>query len=91
MKSFTEMKQTALKAVPDADACFDCGGALQFCRSSAERGFGENEVMIDKQTGNAMPFFMAVDQGLLTMARPVRLSLETGQPLEAGDADAEGT
>lgn len=48
MKFFTEMKQTALKAVPDADACFDCGGALQFCRSSAERGFGENEVMIDK-------------------------------------------
>ena len=67
-------------------ACFDCGGVLQFCRSSAERGFwGENEVMIDKQTGNAMPFFMAVDQGLLTLARPVRLSLETGQPLEAGD------
>lgn len=85
------MKKAALKAAPDVDVCFDFGGALHFCKNNAERSFGDNEVVIDKQTGNAMPFFMAVDQGLLTLDTPIQLDFETGQPIEAGDADATRT
>lgn len=91
MKSFTVMKKAAMKVAHDVDACFDFGGALHFCKNDAERSFGDNEVMIDKQTGDAMPFFMAVDQGLLTLANPIQLNFETGQPIEAGDADATRT
>ncbi len=91
MKSFQAMKNTALKIAPEAEVCFDFGGALQFRKLEAERSFGDHEVMIDKQTGHAMPFFMAVDQGLLTLDQPIRLSFETGQPIQAGDADAERT
>ncbi len=91
MKSFAEMKKAAGKAAPGVDACYDFGGALQFHKLNANRSFGENEVVIDKQTGDVMPFFMAVDQGLLTLDTPIQLDLSTGQPIAAGEADATHT
>lgn len=91
MKSFEEMKKAAIKTAPGVDACYDFGGALQFRKLNVERGFGENEVMIDKQTGDVMPFFMAVDQGLLTLDTPIRLDFSTGQAIEAGEANATRT
>ena len=75
--NYSQLKKIALERYPETDTCYDCGGVLHFVNENSDvKGYS---VAIHKETGECMPFVMAIELDLVDEAN--KLDFETGKPL----------
>lgn len=67
MISFNEALETAKKNYPNVDSCTEYKDAYEFYSSNASESFGGegSPIVIEKATGDALNFVVALGDGLL--------------------------
>lgn len=75
--NYSQLKKIAMERYPETDTCYDCGGVLHFLNANSDvKG---SSVAINKETGECMPFVMAIELDLVDEAN--KLDFETGKQL----------
>lgn len=65
MITFEEAKELAKKHVPEADTYIEYNGAYLFTIANNESLGGFSPLVVDKETGNCLPFIVALTDDLI--------------------------